>query len=174
MRDCEEEQGWGSLLEGGGGRPDTPTYKHAVLVIGPAFPWVLQGTTSFSSHTSPFCKQHHSHVTPPPFLPPPPPLPPGDLCVLQAFLLSFMKLHWAVITLLVDRGPQGDPRLVLRAVQVGAGGEGGGTGTGGRGGGRGGQGSAAGCSVLCRSVGGGGRLRLERGETGSGRDVGAA
>jgi hypothetical protein len=37
----------------------------------------------------------------------------------QAFLLAFMKLHWVVRTLLVERGPQRDPRLVLRAVQVG-------------------------------------------------------
>jgi hypothetical protein len=29
-----------------------------------------------------------------------------------------MKLHWGVVTLLGDRGSQGDPRLVLRAIQV--------------------------------------------------------
>jgi hypothetical protein len=28
-----------------------------------------------------------------------------------------MKLHWAVLQLLRDRGPQGDPRLVLKAIQ---------------------------------------------------------
>lgn len=39
------------------------------------------------------------------------------LNIYQSFLLSFMKLHWAVVTLLTDRGPQGDPRLVLRAIQ---------------------------------------------------------
>ena len=36
----------------------------------------------------------------------------------QAFLLAAMKMHWAVRTLLgPGRGPQHDPRLVLRAVQ---------------------------------------------------------
>lgn len=94
MRDCEEAQGEGSLLEGGGGRHQGP---HLQMHCAENRHCNSTNTTHMSPPASPLWQY---------------------VCPLQSFLLSFMKLHWAVITLLVDRGPQGDPRLVLKAVQV--------------------------------------------------------